>query len=111
MLIIDADHNAHMQENLKGEDIHFHHFSWDALPKKKQGMIRTSLPNSRDDLLYFSEIIRGVQLLEIGRLSEAREGSGCYHGQINDIAIFLNHCIDTEEETIISDMTAGTDIF
>jgi CO dehydrogenase maturation factor len=111
ILIIDADHNAHIKENLQEKSIHLHNFSWEKSYQKSQGAIRTSLPNSPKDLVYFSEAIKGIQLLEIGKLSEVREWSGCYHGQINDIEIFLNYLIDREDDRIISDMTAWTDIF
>jgi CO dehydrogenase maturation factor len=110
ILIIDADHNQHIRHLLSRYSITPSLFEHRKYRDKWQGEIRTSLPRDATDTFSFHDIIKTIELAEIGKLEEEKIGSRCYHGQIGEIEIFLNHCIDTKDEWIISDMTAGSDI-
>jgi len=60
---------------------------------------------------YFSYPVQGVTLLVTGPFSEHDLGLKCYHSKVGAVELLLNHCVDTPDEYLVVDMTAGADTF
>jgi CO dehydrogenase maturation factor len=60
---------------------------------------------------YFGRSVEGVKLLATGPFSEEDLGLKCYHSKVGAVELFLNHCVDGQDEYIVVDMTAGADSF
>lgn len=125
VLAIDADINAHLQETLgfaeepiklgenHGEVIEF-------LKDRDTPIIPSSPPK---DTAYFSQVdkedefiqkyaVQGenISVMTTGSFDhEDHLGGGCFHGKLEPVAMFLNHLLDTGEDTVVADVTAGTD--
>lgn len=84
-------------------------------------MIKTTPPGFGSRLLrfeesnpifdYFSIEHKGITFLAVGPFSESDLGVKCYHSKTGAVELILNHFIDSEQEYIITDMTAGADSF
>jgi CO dehydrogenase maturation factor len=55
--------------------------------------------------------IAGVRLAVTGQFEEDDLGVACYHSKIGAAELLLNHMIDSEDEYVVMDMTAGADAF
>jgi CO dehydrogenase maturation factor len=53
----------------------------------------------------------GMALLSTGDFSPEDLGSHCYHSKTGILELLLNHLIDTTNEYVVVDMTAGADTF
>lgn len=53
----------------------------------------------------------GVRLMATGPFSESDLGVACYHAKTGAVELYLNHLVDTEDEYVVVDMTAGADCF
>lgn len=53
----------------------------------------------------------GVRLLATGPFAEEDLGVSCYHSKTGAVELYLNHLVDTEDEYVVVDMTAGADCF
>jgi CO dehydrogenase maturation factor len=53
----------------------------------------------------------GVRLLATGPFSEDDLGVSCYHAKTGAVELYLNHLVDTEDQYVVVDMTAGADCF
>jgi CO dehydrogenase maturation factor len=58
----------------------------------------------------FTEIA-GVRLAVTGQFEEDDLGVACYHSKVGAAELLLNHMIDSEDEYVVMDMTAGADAF
>jgi CO dehydrogenase maturation factor len=86
-----------------------------------EAMIKTTPPGRGSRLLrvkesnplydYFTRSVEGVKLLAAGPFSEEDLGVKCYHSKVGAVELFLNHCVDSQDEYIVVDMTAGADSF
>lgn len=86
-----------------------------------EAMIKTTPPGRGSRLLkvqesnplydYFARSVEGVKLLVTGPFSEEDLGLKCYHSKVGAVELLLNHCVDTRDDYIVVDMTAGADSF
>ncbi|MEK7103121.1 MAG: ATP-binding protein, partial [Patescibacteria group bacterium] len=60
---------------------------------------------------HFARHENGIRLLATGGFSQDDIGTKCYHSKTGAVELLLNHMIDTPEEYILTDMTAGADSF
>lgn len=51
----------------------------------------------------------GIRLLRVGPISESDVGVNCYHGKNGIVELLLGHTVDSDEDRILVDVTAGTD--
>lgn len=131
VLAIDADVNVHMTQalnlNFKGEvkelgnaydevinflkgqrdDLGDRPMVASAPPTYKSNFVMVS-PN--DQFLRKYAVTDGpIALLTVGSYDESDVGSSCYHGKLYSLAAMLHHTLDTENDIVIADTTAGTD--
>ncbi|WP_221356687.1 ATP-binding protein [Streptomyces beigongshangae] len=52
-----------------------------------------------------------VRLMVTGPFTEADLGVACYHSKTGAVELCLNHLVDTRDEYVVVDMTAGSDSF
>jgi len=130
VLAIDADINAHLKTALGFQNIESTHIGdhFDIIAKYVRGqrkdlghrpMIGTTppgvgsilvQPNSDDPLLQKIALFEShLTLLTVGGYSESDIGANCYHGKLGALNLLLNHLIDSDDDWIIADATAGTD--
>ena len=84
-------------------------------------MIKTTLPGAGSHLIKldaqdpvldrFAVNKKNAWLMRIGGFMEDDIGQKCYHAKTGAAELILNHLVDSGEETIIMDMTAGADAF
>ena len=53
----------------------------------------------------------GVTLMVTGPFTEEDLGVSCYHSKIGAAELYLNHVLDSPDEYVVMDMTAGADAF
>lgn len=74
----------------------------------------SNLMHLRDDneiMRKFSHDIDGVQLMVSGQYDEQDVGLRCFHGKQGSVEIVLTHLVDSPDEYVIADLTAGADSF
>jgi CO dehydrogenase maturation factor len=64
--------------------------------------------NLLDSISYKKDSLR---LVHTGIYEEQDIGTRCYHSKTGSVEILLNHIVDTKNEYIVVDMTAGIDSF
>lgn len=134
VVVIDADINQHMKKSLGGNDSMEIPTLGRELRKVKtylmgtnprihnvEAMLKTTPPGRGSVLMrvsesneiydYFSRPIDGVRLMCVGELEEEDLGVRCYHSKTGSVELVLNHLIDTKNDYVIVDMTAGADAF
>lgn len=84
-------------------------------------MVKTTPPGNGSRLLklheqnpVFDHFIgewENVRCLAVGEFTEDDLGIKCYHSKVAAVELILNHLIDTENEYVVVDMTAGADSF
>lgn len=84
-------------------------------------MVKTTPPGRGSRLLRvggpdpfhrdWSVDVGGVRLLATGPFAEEDLGVACYHSKTGAVELYLNHLVDTEDEYVVVDMTAGADCF
>lgn len=84
-------------------------------------MIKTSLPYQGSQFLtlsesnpvydYYAHKRQSLRFIRLGTFHEDDIGVNCYHSKTGMVELLLNHTLDTKNETIIVDMTAGVDSF
>ncbi|UNS98160.1 ATP-binding protein [Streptomyces tubbatahanensis] len=52
-----------------------------------------------------------IRLLATGPFTESDLGVACYHSKTGAVELLLNHLVDGREESMVVDMTAGSDSF
>ncbi|MCX4815068.1 ATP-binding protein [Streptomyces sp. NBC_01239] len=86
-----------------------------------EAMIKTTPPGrgSRllrllgDDEVHARHVGRAgdVPLMVTGAFEESDLGVACYHSKLGAVELYLNHLVDTHDEYVVVDMTAGADSF
>ncbi len=84
-------------------------------------MVKTTPPSTGSRLLHLTKpnplwkrFMRqkdGVRFMAVGAMDESDIGVKCYHAKTGGIELILGHLIDTKEECVVCDMTAGADSF
>lgn len=84
-------------------------------------MVKTTPPGTGSRLLRVVEdnpvyraCVReagGVRLAVTGSFTEDDLGVACYHSKVGAAELLLNHLVDTTDEYVVMDMTAGADAF
>jgi len=129
VLAIDADVNSHMLHalNLKGcpkvlgdgFDQIANYVRGSRTDLNERPMISTTPPSlssnfisaSVDDPIISAYALQfeNIALLTVGPYKESDIGGSCYHSKLASLEIFLHHLLDTENDILIADTTAGTD--
>lgn len=50
-----------------------------------------------------------IRLLSIGTYRESDVGHSCYHGKLNTLELIYHHMLDSAEDVVVADATAGID--
>lgn len=84
-------------------------------------MMKTTPPGQGSQLLRVVEdnpiwrrclrTVDGVRLAATGGFAESDLGVACYHSKVGAVELILNHLVDTDDEYVVVDMTAGADAF
>jgi len=83
-------------------------------------MVKTTPPGTGSRLLqvggddpFHTAALRvnGALLLATGPFAEEDLGVACYHSKVGAVELYLNHLVDSPNEYIVVDMTAGADSF
>jgi len=84
-------------------------------------MIKTTPPGSGSRLMrvtetnpiyeYFATQIEGVTFMAVGPFERKDLGVKCYHSKTGSVELILNHMIESNDEYVVVDMTAGADAF
>lgn len=84
-------------------------------------MIKTTPPGRGSRLLgvagdnpIYAACVRevgGIRLAVTGPFSSDDLGVACYHSKVGAVELLLNHMVDTGDEAVVVDMTAGADSF
>lgn len=76
-------------------------------PVKKSRFVKVS----KDDELIknYATIKDNLMLLTVGTYNEDSVGSDCYHSKLNTLELIYHRLLDTKEDYVINDSTAGID--
>jgi CO dehydrogenase maturation factor len=133
VLALDADINQNLVVAL-GSDATLQPTLGDSLTEIKEylrgdnpritsaaAMVKTTPPGRGSRLLRVQEDnpiwqrcvhdVGGVRTAGTGAFTEDDLGVSCYHSKVGAVELILNHLVDTEDEYVIVDMTAGADAF
>lgn len=136
VLAIDADINQHFAESLGvsqeharsipalGLGIsHVKEFLRGTNPRIPDArlMIKTTPPGRGSSLIHFGTphplldafayTHESIKIMVAGPMAEEDLGVRCYHGKVGAVELILNHLVDTEQQYVVVDMTAGADAF
>ncbi|MBM3231899.1 ATP-binding protein [Candidatus Pacearchaeota archaeon] len=135
ILVIDADINQHLGSSLGFEDTKLidektlgNNIDWikdffrnrNSLIGSSKEMIKTTPPGEGSRLInleskeFFDKFElknNGIRLLRVGGFSEQDIGTKCYHSKTGTLELLFNHLIDSKDDYILVDMTAGADSF
>ncbi len=132
VLAIDADINQHLAAALNvplshGADIADHgeeikRYLAGGNPRIAPGEMLKTTPigegarlvrlSAEDPLLKkYARCHSPVTLLTTGAFHEADLGSHCYHSKTGCAEVILSHLIDSDDDVVVVDLTAGSDIF
>jgi CO dehydrogenase maturation factor len=129
VLAIDADVNVHLANILTPDQTYIHPIGsmFGEVTEYLKGnrtdirtMVATTPPSLQSNFIYANkddEFIQrfgtfprdNVALLTIGTYNSADIGHTCYHGKLNTLETIYHHLLDSENEYIIADATAGID--
>lgn len=129
VLAVDADVNAHMRQalNVQGDIQELGHnftevsefLKGDRKDLRDRPMIATTPPSlksnfikvSADDNFLQKYALKdgNISLLTVGSYKESDVGGSCYHTKLASLAAVFHHLLDTEDDIVIADTTAGTD--
>lgn len=129
VLAIDADVNMHLKNTLgmNGTIDTLSKYMPDILEYvrgkrtdlKNMEMIETTPPalNSRFIVPQASDPViqryalqeENISLLTVGTYEDKDVGNSCYHGKLGRLQVILHHMLDTNDEYVIVDATAGID--
>jgi len=129
VLVFDGDVNAHLQQALgiEGEPIMIGHCG-EEIARYVKGQ-RTDLGDSpvlsttppasasqfiastaNDPLLSrYALKNNNLSLITVGSFNSSDVGANCYHTKLHSLCMILNHLLDSQEELVVIDATAGTD--
>lgn len=84
-------------------------------------MIKTTPPGrgsrlirvAEDNPIYAACVreVGGIRLARTGPFNPDDLGVACYHSKVGAVELLLNHLVDTGDEAVVVDMTAGADSF
>jgi len=137
VLAIDADMNQHLASTLgySEEIIGAMPDVGNALPRLKRllaggnprihspeaTMVKTTLPGSGSHLVRlrandpvigaFALVRDRTFILRMGGFTDQDVGTRCFHAKAGAAELILNHLLDTPDEWVVVDMTAGADAF
>lgn len=129
VLAVDADVNAHLKSalNFQGEvkqlGLHFDevtdYLRGERKDLKDRPMIGTTPPAKgsnfirpkKDDAFVqkYATQEGNIALLTVGTYQQEDVGGSCYHEKLKSLAGIFHHMLDTDEDIVIADTTAGTD--
>lgn len=128
-LAIDADMNNHLAHVLavQGEPkplgAHLDKITCYVRGKRtdlgERPILSTTPPSPHSQFIKFDDsdpFIRqygvsenGLSFLHVGKFNEADVGASCYHTKLHSLCVVLNHLLDTQEQYVVVDATAGVD--
>lgn len=131
VLALDADINQHLAASLELTDVlPSMGLEFDAIKNYLRGtnerfsvagMKKTTPPGNgsrfvtltEDDwfMRTFTREADGISVAGAGEIPEGNVGVKCYHGLNGAVELVLGHMLDTQEDTVVVDMTAGADAF
>lgn len=89
--------------------------------RSAEAIVKTTPPGAGSRLLRVVEDnpiyaacvrdVAGVRLAVTGPFAEADLGVACYHSKVGAVELVLNHLVDSADEYVVVDMTAGADSF
>ena len=129
VLAVDADLNAHLKSalNLKGEckqlGLHFDsvvdYLRGERSDLGDRPMIGTTPPSLKSNFITADrndEFVKqyamyedNIALLTVGTYQKEDVGGTCYHEKLKSLAGIFHHMLDTPDDLIVADTTAGTD--
>lgn len=125
VLAIDADVNVHLQEaiGLNGDcaDLGQQHEKVKNFvePEADRTIVHTSPPDKdssfirpdpEDDFIEAFGVTEGnISLIKAGSFEHQDIGKTCYHGKLEPLEMALHRLIDSEDDIVVGDMTAGID--
>lgn len=131
VLAIDADVNVHMQQALSFKSApvaisdhtsEINEYLNETRKKRPSNILGTTPPASdsrfvrpspTDPLLKkFIQFDpkKKISLMTVGKYEDEDVGVSCYHGKLTPLCSIMHHMLDTKDDLIVSDATAGTDI-
>lgn len=129
VVAVDADLNAHLKSALCIEaevdqlGLHFDEVTaflrGDRTDLQDRPMIGTTPPakgsnfisaRSEDAFIKkYAHFEKNIALLTVGTYQQEDVGGSCYHEKLKSLAGIFHHLLDTDEDMIVADTTAGTD--
>ena len=107
-----ADHTKSLKTYVIGANSHIQDVTQvlkTSPPARGSKLIRLSdIPSELRELIQFRG---GLACLEVGSFDDSDLGSSCYHAKTGSLELLLNHVVDTSDDCIVCDMTAGSDAF
>ncbi len=73
------------------------------------GSVLVSYHEQHEVLKSFEIEKNGIRLLRVGLPQDESLGEQCYHANMSGAEIYLNHLVDSEDQNVVVDLTAGID--
>lgn len=126
-LAIDGDVNMHMAPLFNAEQVWVHKHAADVqkylepdIAHKGVPVIGTLPPTTAAQFIsltdndpflkkYATRGIENIPLLTVGTYESKDAGANCYHGKLQVLELILHRLVDTKEDVVVCDMTAGID--
>ena len=82
-------------------------------PGRGSRLVRLDEDNAIHDLCAtrLNGDLKTVRLMVTGGFEEKDLGISCYHSKVGAAELYLNHLVDSPDEYLVMDMTAGADAF
>lgn len=129
VIAIDADVNVHLQHSLRMEgtarelgeyfDIIAELLKGTRTDLNERPMISSTPPSLNSHFIHPSledSFIKeyglrreNIVLLTVGPYTQSDVGGNCYHSKLSSYTAILHHLLDTQDDVIVADTTAGTD--
>jgi CO dehydrogenase maturation factor len=129
VLAVDADVNAHLKSALNAEGeakqlgLHFDEITSYLRGQRtdlgERPIIGTTPPSLKSNFITAkpdSPFIEkyglkhgNITLITVGTYQEEDVGGSCYHEKLKSLAGIFHHMLDTDDDIVIADTTAGTD--
>ena len=125
VLALDADVNVHLQEaaGVEGsaEKLGQNHEEVEDFvePDTERTIVHTSPPDDdsrfvkpdpEDEFVHRFGVTDGnISLLKAGSFEHQDISKTCYHGKLEPLEMFVHRLIDSEDDIVVGDMTAGID--
>lgn len=132
VLAVDADVNAHLKGALHLEDLSgqehqlgelcdeiFEFLKGNRTDLGDRPLLGTTPPSMKSNFVRpiaddqfvkkYAQRSGNIGLLTVGTYQESDVGGSCYHTKLRGLAAVFHHLLDSEEEIVVADTTAGTD--